>query len=115
MPHALQCLAVATTCNTGLPASSGNMQRHGDRAADTARRAAADALYGFTGAQASNLQSVALADSCLALGAKVGPYTFEQATVPIPHGKEPHQRVCAVLAEVHMNGLTCWRIRSLHS
>ena len=48
------------------------MWQHDNQAASTAFRAAADALYGFTGAQASNLQSVALADSCLALGAKVG-------------------------------------------
>lgn len=68
-------------CNTGLPPSSCHMRRHGAKAAGTARCAAADALYGFTGAQASNLQSVALADSCLALGAKVGPCTEAHRTV----------------------------------
>ena len=31
----------------------------------------ANALYGFTGAMASPLQSVALADGCLALGSQV--------------------------------------------
>lgn len=33
----------------------------------------ANALYGFTGAMASPLQSVALADGCLALGSQVPP------------------------------------------
>ena len=70
--HALQCSAVAASLQHSLPPWSCHVWLHGDRAAATARHAAADALYGFTGAQASNLQSVALADSCLALGAKVG-------------------------------------------
>ena len=83
------------------------MWRHDDGAANTACHAAADALYGFTGAQASNLQSVALADSCLALGAKVRPYTFGHATVPFPHGKKPHQGVCPMLLGIHINGLLC--------
>lgn len=54
----------------------------------------ANALYGFTGAMASPLQSTALADGCLALGSQV---TLPH-TPPCPRPPSPTPPPCSILA-----------------
>jgi len=80
-------MAPPCDCPSHLPPPSAPAERAVLDGRQKALKLTTNALYGFTGAQASPLQSVALADSCLALGAAACRGAIATLTEAVEAGK----------------------------